>query len=159
MGLVSGNRLNRFWQKGVKPIKDAIGVLSALSTVDKSTLVAAVNELADGKFDAAKLVASTTITEPGFAMDGKTASEAIAELYSKKLKILTKNLKIEHPAGYFTYDYQPPDVEGDVICVIPALLAYQHTNQRPTWAYTGRQFWINCYVAGYVVFDVYVFYK
>ena len=83
MGLVSGNRLNRFWQRGVKPIKDAIGVLSALSTVDKSTLVAAVNELADGKFDAAKLVASTTITEPGFAMDGKTASEAIAELYSK----------------------------------------------------------------------------
>ena len=83
MGLVSGNRLNRFWQKGVKPIKDAIGVLSALSTVDKSTLVAAVNELAESKFDVAKLVASTNITEPGFAMDGKTASEAFTELYSK----------------------------------------------------------------------------
>ncbi len=83
MGLVSGNRLNRFWQRGVKPIKDAIGVLSALSTVDKTTLVAAINELAEGKFDVAKLVASTNITEPGFAMDGKTASEAFAELYSK----------------------------------------------------------------------------
>ena len=82
MGLVSGNRLNRFWQRGVKPIKDAIGVLSALSTVDKTTLVAAINELAEGKFDVAKLVASTNITEPGFAMDGKTASEAFAELYS-----------------------------------------------------------------------------
>ena len=82
MGLVSGNRLNRFWQRGVKPIKDAIGVLSALSTVDKTTLVAAINELAEGKFDVAKLVASTNITEPGFAMDGKTASEAFAELSS-----------------------------------------------------------------------------
>ena len=82
MGLVSGNRLNRFWQRGVKPIKNAIGVLSTLSTVDKTTLVAAINELAEGKFDVAKLVASTNITEPGFAMDGKTASEAFAELYS-----------------------------------------------------------------------------
>lgn len=83
MGLVSANRLNRFWQKGVKPIKDAIGVLEALSTVDKTTLVAAINELATGKFDVSKIVASTNITEPGFAMDGKTASEALAELYSK----------------------------------------------------------------------------
>ena len=83
MGLVSGNRLNRFWRKGVKPIKDAIGVLSALSTVEKSTLVAAVNELAEGKFDVAKLIASTNITEPGFAMDGAECSKALTELYSK----------------------------------------------------------------------------
>lgn len=82
MGLVSGNRLNRFWKKGVKPIKDAIGVLTALSTVDKETLVGAINELAEKKFDAEKVIASTNITEPGFAMDGKTASEAFAELYS-----------------------------------------------------------------------------
>lgn len=83
MGLVSGNRLNRFWKKGVKPIKDAIGVLTALSTVDKETLVGAINELAEKKFDAEKVIASTNITEPGFAMDGKAASEAITELYSK----------------------------------------------------------------------------
>ena len=32
-----------------------------------------------------EVVESTNITEPGFLMDGKTASEAFAELYSKKL--------------------------------------------------------------------------
>ena len=69
--------------KGLSDLFAAIGVLASLKTVDKSTLVAAVNELAEGKFDVAKLVASTTITEPGFAMDGQTASEAFAELYSK----------------------------------------------------------------------------
>ena len=69
--------------KGLSDLFAAVGVLASLKTVDKSTLVAAVNELAEGKFDVAKLVASTNITEPGFAMDGKTASEAFAELYSK----------------------------------------------------------------------------
>ena len=32
-----------------------------------------------------EVVESTNITEPGFLMDGKTASEAFTELYSKKL--------------------------------------------------------------------------
>ena len=99
MGLVSGNRLNRFWQRGVKPIKDAIGVLSALSTVDKTTLVAAINELAEGKFDVAKLVASTNITEPGFAMDGKTASEAFAELYSNTELVTGQLTNVEGTNG------------------------------------------------------------
>lgn len=99
MGLVSGNRLNRFWKKGVKPIKDAIGVLTALSTVDKETLVGAINELAEGKFDVAKLVASTNITEPGFAMDGKTASEAFAELYSNSDIVTGKLTRASAAAG------------------------------------------------------------
>ena len=36
-----------------------------------------------------EVVESTNITEPGFLMDGKTASEAFAELYSKKLQFKT----------------------------------------------------------------------
>ena len=40
-----------------------------------------------------EVVESTNITEPGFLMDGKTASEAFAELYSKILKFKTYDNK------------------------------------------------------------------
>ena len=82
----SGNAIKVLFGKIAKGLSDlfaAVGVLASLKTVEKSTLVTAINELAEGKLDVAKLVASTNITEPGFAMDGKTASEAFAELYSK----------------------------------------------------------------------------
>lgn len=69
--------------KGLSDLFAAVGVLASLKTVDKTTLVAAINELAEGKFDVAKIVASTNITEPGFLMDGKTTADALAELYSK----------------------------------------------------------------------------
>ncbi len=81
----SGDTIKTLFGKAAKGLSDlfsAIGVLASLKTVEKSTLVAAVNELADGKLDASKLVASTNITEPGFVMDGKMISEALAELYS-----------------------------------------------------------------------------
>ncbi len=82
----SGNAIKVLFGKIAKGLSDlfaAVGVLASLKTVEKSTLVAAINELAEGKFDVAKIIASTNITEPGFVMDGKTASEALAELYSK----------------------------------------------------------------------------
>ena len=85
---VSGNAIKVLFGKITKGLSDlfaAVGVLASLKTVEKSTLVAAINELAEKKFDVEKIVASANITEPGFVMDGKTASEAIAELYSKKL--------------------------------------------------------------------------
>ncbi len=68
--------------KGLSVLFDSIGTLSSLKTTVKTNLVAAVNELVDKKFDKAKLVASTNITEPGFAMDGAECSKALAELYS-----------------------------------------------------------------------------
>lgn len=82
----SGNAIKVLFGKIAKGLSDlfaAVGVLASLKTVEKSTLVTAINELAEGKFDVAKIIASTNITEPGFVMDGKTASEALAELYSK----------------------------------------------------------------------------
>ncbi len=81
----SGNAIKVLFGKIAKGLSDlfaAVGVLASLKTVEKSTLVTAINELAEGKFDVAKIIASTNITEPGFVMDGKTASEALAELYS-----------------------------------------------------------------------------
>ncbi len=63
MKVVTTNLLNRFWKNGVKPIKTALA----------------------GKFDASKVVASRNITEAGYVMEGKTASEALAEL-NRKLK-------------------------------------------------------------------------
>ena len=83
---VSGNAIKVLFGKITKGLSDlfaAVGVLASLKTVEKSTLVAAINEMAEKKFDVEKIVASANITEPGFVMDGKTASEAIAELYSK----------------------------------------------------------------------------
>lgn len=83
---VSGNAIKVLFGKITKGLSDlfaAVGVLASLKTVEKSTLVAAINELAEKKFDVEKIVASANITEQGFVMDGKTASEAIAELYSK----------------------------------------------------------------------------
>ncbi len=58
MKVVTTNLLNRFWKNGIVPIKNALA----------------------GKLDASKVVASRNITEPGYVMDGKTASEALAEL-------------------------------------------------------------------------------
>lgn len=139
MGLVSGNRLNRFWQKGVKPIKDAIGVLSALSTVDKTTLVAAVNELAEGKVDIAKIVASTNITEPGFLMDGKTTADALAELNSNMI-IFRRSISpgedlndIITPGLYSIYSSAAPQVKNLPInsaCVIEILVSSEYIIQK-----------------------------
>lgn len=53
---VTINLLNRFWENGIKPIKEALG---------------------------GKIIDSTNITEPGFIMDGKTTSDALAELNRK----------------------------------------------------------------------------
>lgn len=60
MGIVTTNLLNRFWEKGVKPIREAL----------------------NGKLDTSQVVESTEITESGFVMDGKTASEEFAKLNS-----------------------------------------------------------------------------
>lgn len=61
MKVVTTNLLNRFWKNGVIPIKYAIS----------------------SKFDTSKIVKSANITEEGFVMDGKTASEKFAELNGK----------------------------------------------------------------------------
>lgn len=58
MKVVTTNLLNRFWKNGVMPIKNALV----------------------SKFDTSKIVKSANITEEGFVMDGKTASEQFAEL-------------------------------------------------------------------------------
>ena len=59
-----------------------------------------------------EVVESTNITEPGFLMDGKTASEAFAELYSNAIK--TVNLG--------TYDhnvYTVDDVIKEIFDSVP----------------------------------------
>lgn len=61
MKVISTNRLNRFWQKGVLPIKNALA----------------------NKFDKSKILAQRKITEAGYVMDGKTASEYFDELNRK----------------------------------------------------------------------------
>lgn len=60
MGIVTTNLLNRFWRNGIKPIKEAL----------------------DDKIDSSKIVKSTEISEEGFLMDGKSASEALNQLNS-----------------------------------------------------------------------------
>lgn len=65
MRVVTINLLNRFWKNGVKPIKEAL----------------------EKKIDITKIVKSIVITEEGFLMDGKTASEALAELDSNCVKL------------------------------------------------------------------------
>lgn len=60
MKVISTNRLNRFWQKGILPIKNAL----------------------TNKFDKSKILAQREITEAGCVMDGKTASEYFDELNS-----------------------------------------------------------------------------
>lgn len=74
------------------------------------------------------------------------------------LKVETKTLRIDCPAGYSEHDYIP-QIDGDILCVIPVLHSYQYGTQNPTWAYTKRQFWTNCETAGYLVFTVYVIYR
>lgn len=61
MKVVTTNLLNRFWKHGVIPIKDAVA----------------------SKFDTSKIVKSANITEEGFVMDGKMASELYSELIGK----------------------------------------------------------------------------
>ncbi len=61
MKIITTNLLNRFWNHGIKPIKEEL----------------------TGKLSASKVVESPNITESGFVMDGKTASEQIAELNGK----------------------------------------------------------------------------
>lgn len=60
MKVISTNRLNRFWQKGILPIKNAL----------------------TNKFDKSKILAQREITEAGCVMDGKIASEYFDELNS-----------------------------------------------------------------------------
>lgn len=69
----------------------------------------------------AKIVASTEISEPGFIMDGKTASEKFAELNSKiddglKSLIIYKSYtkdNVSIPAGSsLTVDVNAPQIEG-----------------------------------------------
>lgn len=61
MKIITTNLLNRFWKNGIKPIKE---------------------ELAN-KLSASKVVESPNITEEGFVMGGRTASEQLAELNGK----------------------------------------------------------------------------
>lgn len=82
----SGNPVKVFFgrvTRGLDNLFSTIGTLALLSTAEKSSLVAAINELSEGKFDKARLVASANITEPGFAMDGATCADALAQLNSK----------------------------------------------------------------------------
>ena len=51
MGIITTNLLNRFWKKGIKPIRESL----------------------DEKVEVSKIIESTNITEPGFVMDGRTA--------------------------------------------------------------------------------------
>ena len=98
----SGNAIKVLFGKIAKGLSDlfaAVGVLASLKTVEKSTLVTAINELAEGKFDVAKIIASTNITEPGFVMDGKTASEALAELYSNTELVTGQLTNVEGTNG------------------------------------------------------------
>ncbi len=62
MKVITTNLLNRFWKNGVRPIKEAL----------------------EGKINTSKVVKSKNITEEGFLMDGKTASEAITGLENDK---------------------------------------------------------------------------
>lgn len=73
MKVITTNLLNRLWQNGIKPIKTAL----------------------DGKISTSKIVKSTNITQEGFLMDGKTASEKFAELNSNKIEILQKTFTEE----------------------------------------------------------------
>lgn len=61
MGIITTNLLNRFWKKGIKPIRESL----------------------DEKVEVSKIIESTNITEPGFVMDGRTASEEFSELNRK----------------------------------------------------------------------------
>ena len=69
-----------------------------------------------------------------------------------------RRIRIDHPAGYFEYKYQIPEVDGNIICAIPVLISYQNANEKPTWCYTGTEFWVNCEIEGYLNFNMYVFY-
>lgn len=56
----------------------------------------------------AKIVESTEISEPGFIMDGKTASEKFAELNDNTTNLLlikSKSTRINVAAGQSTYSY------------------------------------------------------
>lgn len=67
MKVVTTNLLNRFWKNGIRPIIEGVA----------------------NKVDTSKIVQSTNITEDGFLMDGKTASEEFAEL-NRKFKDYSK---------------------------------------------------------------------
>lgn len=81
MKVVTTNLLNRFWKSGIKPIMEGVAK----------------------KVDTSKIVQSTNITEDGFLMDGKTASEAYAELIGKYIIInvpFTVTSKSASASGY-----------------------------------------------------------
>lgn len=82
MKVVTTNLLNRFWKNGVIPIKYAIS----------------------SKFDTSKIVKSANITEEGFVMDGKTASEKFAELNGKFDKFQIKKMTLDVRDGYARVD-------------------------------------------------------
>ena len=86
MKVITTNLLNRFYKNGVKPIKDAVA----------------------GKLDASKVVASTSISVPGFVMDGKTCSEALAGINSNLAGLIIKNTvtnRVNVSAGAQSYTY------------------------------------------------------
>lgn len=84
MGIITTNLLNRFWTKGIKPIKESL----------------------TKKLDTSKVIASTNITELGFVMDGKTAAEELAELNRKCFKsVKVSDLNYLNPFEYVTFDY------------------------------------------------------
>lgn len=139
----SGNTIKVLFGKITKGLSDlfaAIGVLASLKTVEKSTLVAAINELAEGKFDVTKLVASTNITEPGFAMDGKTASEAITELYSKKVLHYTdyNHGTIEIGTGNYA-NLMPP---GEKNYLFATIITFGNTSSPFSVAGYARNFFV-----------------
>ncbi len=92
MGIVTTNLLNRFWNKGIKPIKEAL----------------------DKKVDASRIIESTEITESGFVMDGKTASEEFAKLNSNFTKIKgTKDI----PTASNTKIYTSPPLDAGLYLI------------------------------------------
>jgi len=119
--LMNANLLNRFWKNGIKPIATAL----------------------TGKIDAAKVVRSTNITEEGFLMDGKTASEAVAELnrnFSSMFEVVTQtktqavtkgvngyvSFTVSTPLGYTLFDVRGYSSHASTMCgqVIPGNNVY-----------------------------------
>lgn len=109
MKVITTNLLNRFYKNGVKPTKDAVA----------------------GKLDASKVVASTSISAPGFVMDGKTCSEALAGINSNLSGLIIKNTvsnRVNVSAGAQSYTYISVNLpDGYSVLSVSAVAAHTTT--------------------------------